>query len=405
MAVEASGPTVASMAQHQPYRVLIAGGGPAAMEAALTLQRIAGDHVATTVLAPDAGFAVRAMMVLEPFAAGGREHHRLDDLVSAAGATRRQGALASVDPVAHTVLTTDGETLDYDALLVAVGAVPRAPLPYGLAFGTPGTSERMHGLIQDVEGGHVRRIAFIVPAGATWPLPLYELALMTANRAWETGIETELTFVTPEPEPLGLLGPQASRAVTELFAATSIDLRTSAHAEMPDARTVVLHPHGQRIHVDRVITLPLLDGAAIDGLPKDVSGFLPIDRHGRIVGVEDVYGAGDAANFDIKQGGLACQQADAAAEAIAAAAGLPVIPKPFTPVLRGVLLTERGAQFMRRDASGTAGDASTTAVAPLWWPPTKIAGRELSHHLGDIHTRPRPDDHAAIEVEQPVSAG
>jgi sulfide:quinone oxidoreductase len=393
------------MPLHHPYRVLIAGGGPAAIEAALALQRIAGDRVATTVVAPDDGFVPGPMAVLEPFAAGGTEHRPVAELVSAAGATLRQGKLASVDARARTVRLTDGGTLDYDALLVAVGGVPRVPYPDTLTFGMPGTSERMHGLIEDVEAGYVRRIAFVLPAGTTWPLPLYELALMTADRAWEMELDTELTFVTPEPVPLALFGPQASEAVTKLLGATTIDVHTATHAEVEDPRTLVLRPQGQRVEVDRIVTLAVLDGPAIDGLPRDAGGFLPIDCYGRVAGVEDVYAAGDASNFDIKQGGLACQEADAAAEAIAAAAGLDIVPKPFKPVLRGVLLTEHGARFMQRDASGTTGDLSASTVAPLWWPPTKIAGRELSHHLGDIHARPRAADRAGIEVDQLVSTG
>jgi sulfide:quinone oxidoreductase len=393
------------MPRHHPYRVLIAGGGPAAIEAALTLQRIAGERVATTVVAPGNGFVPGPMTVLEPFAAGGPEHRPVAELIATAGATLRHGTLAGVDPRARMVRLTDGSMLEYDALLVAVGAVSRVPYPDTLTFGMPGTSERMHGLIQDVEAGYVRRIAFVLPAGATWPLPLYELALMTADRAWDMELDTELTFVTPEPEPLALFGPEASEAVIKLLGATTIDVHTATHAEVQDPRMLVLCPQGQRIEVDRIVTLAVLDGPAIDGLPRDAAGFLPIDRHGRVTGVEDVYAAGDAANFAIKQGGLACQQADAAAESIAAAAGLDILPKPFTPVLRGVLLTEHGARFMQRDASGTTGDASASAAAPLWWPPTKIAGRELSQHLGDIHARPRSADRAGVEVDQLVATG
>jgi sulfide:quinone oxidoreductase len=397
--------SVEPMPLHHPYRVLIAGGGPAAIEAALTLQRIAVDRVAVTVVAPGNGFVPGPMTVLEPFAAGGPEHRTVAELVAAAGATLRRGKLARVDARTRSVRLTDGATLDYDALLVAVGAVPRIPYPDTLTFGMPGTSERMHGLIQDVEAGYVRRIAFVLPAGASWPLPLYELALMTANRAWEMGLDTELTFVTPEPKPLALFGPEASEAVTKLLGATTIDVHTGTHAEVQDPRTLVLCPEGQRIEVDRIVTLAILDGPAIEGLPRDAAGFLPIDRYGRVAGVEDVYAAGDAANFDIKQGGLACQQADAAAEAIAAAAGLNILPKPFKPVLRGVLLTEQDARFMQRDASGTSGDTSMSAAAPLWWPPTKIAGRELSQHLGDIRARTPSADRGGVEVDQLVGTG
>jgi sulfide:quinone oxidoreductase len=130
-----------------------------------------------------------------------------------------------------------------------------------------------------------------------------------------------------------------------------------------------------------------------------------VDRHGRVAGVDDVYAAGDATNFTIKQGGIACQQADAAAEAIAAEAGADIEPAPFQPVLRGVLLTEHETRFMRREASGSSGDRNSVAIPPLWWPPTKIAGRELSKHLADIHTRPEPEGRKGVEVDLPVSVG
>jgi sulfide:quinone oxidoreductase len=389
----------------QPHRVLIVGGGPAAIEAALTLQRIAGDRVDMTVLAPDSHFVARPMTVLAPFAAGGPERRPLAGLVSEAGATLRPGALASVDPEHREVRTTEGEAVPYDSLLLAVGAVPRIPFEHVLAFGGPGTEERMHGLIQDLEAGYVRRVAFVAPAGTTWPLPLYELALMTADRAWETGMTVEITLVTPERTPLEIFGAEASSSAASLLGAAGVDVRTSSVAEVAERGVVVLHPDGSRIETDRVVTLPLLTGPGVQGLPADSEGFLPVDRYGRVNGVDDVYAAGDATNFTIKQGGIACQQADVAAEAIAARAGAPVEPTPFKPVLRGVLLTEHETRFMRRDASGTSGDRNVVAVPPLWWPPTKIAGRELSKHLGDIYTRPEPEGRAGVEVDIPVSVG
>src|SRR6185503_10058200 len=53
-----------------PTNVLIAGGGPAALEAALALHRLAGDRVATTLLAPEPNLTYRPLSVLSPFAPG-----------------------------------------------------------------------------------------------------------------------------------------------------------------------------------------------------------------------------------------------------------------------------------------------------------------------------------------------
>ena len=94
----------------------------------------------------------------------------------------------------------------------------------------------------------------------------------------------------------------------------------------------------------------MLEGPAIQGLPSDEHGFLVTDAHGRVV--PGVFAAGDVTNFEIKQGGLACQMADAAAEQIAADAGAPVLPQPFKPELQGLLLTDHWARYLRPGGGG-----------------------------------------------------
>ena len=84
-----------------PTNVLIAGAGPAALEAALTLHRIAGERVVTTVLAPDSDFNYRPLSVLEPFAAGGATDYPLARIAADAGFQHRLGSLASVDSTAQ----------------------------------------------------------------------------------------------------------------------------------------------------------------------------------------------------------------------------------------------------------------------------------------------------------------
>src|SRR5207244_5225616 len=99
---------------------------------------------------------------------------------------------------------------------------------------------------------------------------------------------------------------------------------------------------GENINVDRVVALPELVGEPIPGVPHDEKGFIPVDQHGAVRGLPDVYAAGDGIAYPVKQGGLATQQADAAAEAIAATLGAAIEPKPFRARLRGQLLTGLG---------------------------------------------------------------
>ena len=129
------------------------------------------------------------------------------------------------------------------------------------------------------------------------------------------------------------------------------------------------------------MALPKLEGPGLPGLPADDLGFIEIDEHARVVGVDDVYAPGDATDFPIKQGGIATQQADAAVEMIAARLGAGVRPATFQPLLRGMLLTGIAPTYLRSAVTEQAADAGELAETPLWWPPTKIAGRYLGPHL------------------------
>jgi sulfide:quinone oxidoreductase len=346
-----------------PTNVLIAGGGPAGLEAALALHRLAAEQVDVTVLAPEAEFVHRPLTVLEPFAAGGGTAFPLERIATDAAFTHVRGRLASVDTAAREIQTITGERLAYDALLIASGARPFTPFTGAIPFsGSLSDQERLHGIVQDVEGGYIRSVAFVVPSRAILPVPLYELALMLAGRAFEMGVTVELHFVTPEAAPLERFGEPVSSELRRLL----------------DLAGIALHPGLEwtpaMLDVQRVITLPRLEGPAIAGLPSDEHGFLVADEFGRVV--PGVYAAGDVTDYDVKQGGIACQQADAAASHIAAAAGAPVTPEPFRPQLRGLLLTEHWARYLQ-----PGNGSSILATRGLSWPPAKIAGRELARYL------------------------
>ena len=89
---------------------------------------------------------------------------------------------------------------------MASGARPVAPFAGAITFtGSLTDQERLHGIVQDVEGGYLHSLAFVVPAGRTWALPLYELALMLAERAYSMGARLEMHIVTPAASPLEAL--------------------------------------------------------------------------------------------------------------------------------------------------------------------------------------------------------
>ena len=306
-----------------------------------------------------------------------------------------------VDAAEHALELDGGGRLDYDYAVVCTGGRFH-PAFDGVTTFPAREPLRINELLRaDGRSGH---IFFVVPSGVTWALPIYEIALMTQRRALELGTSVELTVVTPEEAPLAVFGPAASAAVSELLSARGIAVETAAHAHQESASEIVLTPGGRRIAVADVIALPAMAGPAIDGLPSDEDGFIPIDGHARIVGVDDVYAAGDGTNFPIKQGGIATQEADAAAADIAHRLGAAVDAEPFRPVLRGKLLTGEESLQLRSEIAGGGGEGAASLDA-LWWPPHKISGRYLAPWLyhGEVHAEPEPPGRTIdIDVALPL---
>ena len=366
----------------RPYRVVVAGAGVAGLETVLALRELAHDLLDVEVIAPEGDFVYRPLAVIEPFTAGPLYRFPLRELLGGQGARHRRDALAAVNPLAGQLTTRRGDVLEYDALVVACGGRPVEALPGALTFKGSDDSKAFRSLIDELAAGTARQVAFAVPGDSGWVLPLYELALLTS--AWLGGrSDVGITVVTPEPAPLAQFGTTASDAVAALLVERGIEV-------MPDTYSVDVEDgalrttEGRIIPADRVVTLPRLEGPGIQGLPSDRDGFLAITDHGAVHGVPDVYAAGDATVFPIKQGGIATQQADAVAEAIAARVGVPLVPRPFRPVLRGLLLTGGVPRYLRAELGGGHGETSSIAVDPLWWPPSKVAGRYLAPFLAGL---------------------
>src|SRR5215216_2990614 len=383
-------------------RVLIAGGGVAALEAALALRALAEDRVGVELLAPEPHFWYRPLAVAEPFGLGEVRQFDLAELAAAAGAIFCPGALSAVDAGSRLAQTSVGSSVPYDVLLVACGAGPIPAVAGALTFRGPADTEKIRRLLEEIVAGQVGRVAFVVPWGAVWSLPIYELALMTAAFLTERGVDhVELALVTPEDEPLQLFGRAGSEAVRELLEERGIAVHTSScPVELVDGE-LRLVPEGT-IAADRVVALPRLRGPRIDGLPQTIEGFILVDAHGQMHGLSDLFAAGDITSFPVKQGGIATQQADAAAELIAANAGADLTPQPFRPVLRGLLLTGRQPRYLRHEITGGGVDVSEASPEPLWWPPAKIVGRYLAPFLGYFAGVESPPEAPAAPGAVPV---
>jgi sulfide:quinone oxidoreductase len=392
------------MSPTRPH-VLIAGGGVAGLETLLALRALAGDSVDITILAPNLKFVNRSMAVEQPFKVQRVRGLRLENITTELGARWHRGTLDRVEHDQHRVVTRDSDELPYDKLVLALGARPEREWdsPGVLTYhgGRDGPNYRL--LLHQLREGQVDKVAFVKPAGPSWPLPLYDLALMTAAQCTANNrTRVELSLITPEEEPLGMFGSPVSTAIRELLHEGGVTLHTGAYGVPSSSGWLDISPGDLSMAVDRIVTEPRLAGPSLRGIPAGRGGFIPTDAHGRVPGRDGVFAAGDATTFPVKQGGLAAQQADAVAEAIAALAGANVDPQPFRPVLRGTLLTGGRTRYLRADISGGAGDDSTVSGEALWWPPNKLCGRYLAPYLSSKTGEAAdvmPKDEGAIQVD------
>ena len=214
-------------------------------------------------------------------------------------------------------------------------------------------------------------IAIVVPPGATWTLPAYELALMLAA----LDHPPHLTLVTPEHEPLEAFGPPATALARGEMAAAGVRLLTGVRATVTHPNVVEVAP-GVLLHSDLIVHLPEFAGPGMPGVACDSAGFVLVDDAFRAHGAEDLFAIGDAIAGAPKQSGLAAQQADVVAEQIAQRAGAEHAPRPYRPVLRGLLRTAHGPRYLRAGPQGATTPAAVSEQC-LWWPPGPIAARWL----------------------------
>jgi sulfide:quinone oxidoreductase len=364
------------------YTAVVCGGGIAAVEGLLRLRALAGDAVQIKLLAPNEEFRYRPMAVGEPFAMRRVRRYPLRRIANDTRAEWVQDAADAIDPQAQTVHTSQGQTINYDALLLAVGARLTRPFEHVTLFDDAHADDAYHGVVQDVEGGYTRRVALVLPDGPAWLLPAYELALMTAVRAESMGQEgVSVNVVTPEPAPLAALGEAASNAVAELLERERVRVHLNARPQVPESRHLLVTPDGPELEMGRIVALPRIEGRQLRNVPVAEDGFVPVDEFSRVPDMaEHVFAAGDATNLPFKHGGLGAQQADVAAAGIAALAGIEVKPEPLEPIVRGVLYTGRAPLYITARLRDSQVE-SEVSWEPAWPADEKVVAEELGSFL------------------------
>jgi sulfide:quinone oxidoreductase len=380
--------------------IVIAGGGIAGLEALLAVRTWAPDHARLTLISPDPDFSYRPLAVAEPFGLGHAHRVPLRRFAADAGAELIIDAVVGVDDAARDVRLRDGGAQRFEALIVAPGGRAVAGVEGATTWWPGGDAESYGGLLRDIDEGFAKRVAIVIPAGSVWPLPAYELALMTAGEAQAMGQpDVKITVVTPERVPLTLFGEAAGKALAEELRWAGVDVVTGAVARRAERGSLVLAPSGDRLDVQRAFAIPRIVGPALEGLACDEEGFVLAAEDGRVQGTERTWAAGDGVASPIKFGGLASHQGRVAAAAVARLAGASA-PDQGEPVIHGRLMTGRRTRRLR-----PRGDAEG---APLWWPHGKVAGEFLPRWLAGHGVAPaagaEPPAGSAVTIERSVRA-
>lgn len=370
-------------------RVLIAGGGVASLEAALALRDLAGERTSVTIFSPRPDFVYRPYAVGEPYGAARMGRYDLSEIAPLCGAEFQPDSIVSVDPGARLVTTYDGDAFVYDYLVLAQGAKLLWPVPGAATFWGIADEHDVERVLARALSGESRRVAFTMPGTESWPLPMYELALLADAELKKRGLgHVKLTIVTPEDAPLQVFGRRASELAAGLLAERRIEVVTQTHPVRFEEGRLETVP-SRSLEFDSVVSLPRLEGRRIRGVPHDPEGFVRVDDHCRVLDRDRVFAAGDVTNFPVKQGGIATQQADVIAEAIAADLGVDLDPQPFDPVLRGVLWTGEEPCYLEGWLGGGHGESSSfTAEAPWGSSEGKIVARYLTPFIAQLGAQP-----------------
>jgi len=317
------------MASQAKPVILILGGGFGGLEAAFYLRMHLKDRADIALVSDQAHFLFKPNSIYIPF---GLDPERLK--IPLDRPTRRKGIAfvqaraREIDPTAKRV-NVDGQSLAYDFLVVATGAGMRPEEVPGLrehahSVWTPDDMLRLRGefsnLVEQAKRGQRRQVLFLVPQNNKCSGPLYEMGLMldTWLRGKKARNMVSIAWATYEEGYIQAFGPRLHEMVTEEFRRRGIEGHTRYLVERVEPRDVVFRD-GQRLPFDLLVVFPpYVASTAFPGLPADERGFIAADLASRqVAGHPDIYVAGDASDFPVKQAFLAFLQADAAAEHIA----------------------------------------------------------------------------------------
>jgi sulfide:quinone oxidoreductase len=221
----------------------------------------------------------------------------------------KQAAVEEIDPE-RAIVRASGEELAYDYLVVALGADLAPEVMPGLAetahnfFDLDGAAGLWPAL-QRFEGGRVAVLVSAMPFKC--PAAPYEAAMLIEDALRRRGIRDrcQVKVFTPEPQPMGVAGPDMGVAVAGMMAAKNIGFHPNLPLERIDpAEKNLVFQNGRQEPFDFLAAVPphrpppVVKASSL----ANEAGWIPVDKQTLLTRFENIYAIGDVTAIILKNG-------------------------------------------------------------------------------------------------------
>jgi sulfide:quinone oxidoreductase len=288
-------------------RTLILGGGFGGLTVATELGRLLEPEHEVVLVDREEYFSMGLRKLWELVGhATIAEGSRSRDSLRERGIRVVRGEIEEIDPAARAA-TVDGETIEADHLVLALGAVSRPDLVPGLAahghdvWNASGVPAARDALAR-FEGG---RVAILI-AGAPYPCPPapYECAMHVHEHLGDRGLRdrSEIVVATVQPLLMPNAGREGSAWMSEQLTLREIEHRTGCKVEQIESGRVVL-AEGE-IAFDLLIAVPPHRAPEIvkaSGLTGE-GAWIPVDQRTLRTSHQNVFAIGDVTHIPLANG-------------------------------------------------------------------------------------------------------
>lgn len=225
------------------------------------------------------------------------------------GIERIQGEIEAIDAKRREV-TVRGQTLVGDYIVIALGADLAPDAVPGLAnaghnFYSLSGAESFRDAFQEFSGG----VLIVLTAAPAYKCPAapYEAALLVEAACRKRGIrkETEIHLYAAEPGPMGVAGPDVSKAVRQMVESKGISYHPEHQISHVDASGRLLKfLNAAEVRYDLLAYVPPHRAPRVvqsAGLISE-SGWISVDRTTLETAFPGVYALGDVVSIPLKMG-------------------------------------------------------------------------------------------------------